>query len=180
MKRALAAIALGLAACARAPVPVTREAFPQEAERAEVAFGALKAGLLSRLSAAIGQDGPAGAISVCSTEALPLTEQIAIERGVEVGRTSFRLRNAKNAPRAWAAAHVASAENRPAYFDLGDRVGVLAPMPLGGLCVTCHGPREGLAPDVRDALAQRYPDDQAVDFQEGDLRGYFWAEVPKR
>ncbi len=175
------ALALVVAAgCARAPVPVTRDAVEPEAARAEQAFGALKARLLTRLTTAVGEAGPAGAIEVCSAEAATMTREIGAAQGVEVGRTSFRLRNPANAPRAWAKAHVEAAEGRPALFDLGDRVGVLAPMQLGAVCVTCHGPKESLAPEVVAALAQRYPADQAVGFAEGELRGYFWAEVPKR
>jgi hypothetical protein len=33
--------------------------------------------------------------------------------------------------------------------------------------------------DVRQALLQRYPEDRAIGYAEGDLRGWFWVEVPK-
>src|SRR5919206_5275922 len=54
--------------------------------------------------------------------------------GVEVGRTSARLRNPDNAPPAWARTYVAATDGRkaaevaPAAFDLGDRVGLLRPI----------------------------------------------------
>jgi hypothetical protein len=167
----LAMLALG--ACARAPVVVTRDAVEPEAARADAAFGALRTRLTTRLTTALGESGPAGAIEVCGTEARALTEEVGRAQGLEVGRTSLRLRTP-------ATAHVNAAENRPALFDLGERVGVLAPMPLVAMCTLCHGPRETLAPEVRAALANRYPQDQAVGFSAGELRGYFWAEVPKR
>jgi hypothetical protein len=44
--------------------------------------------------------------------------------------------------------------------------------------MACHGPSDSLAPDVADALALHYPDDRATGFTEGDLRGWFWVEVP--
>ncbi|HEY6099429.1 MAG TPA: hypothetical protein VIW03_08370, partial [Anaeromyxobacter sp.] len=56
--------------------------------------------------------------------------------GVEVGRTSARLRNPRNAPPAWARAYVAQTDGRkaadvaPAAFDLGDRVGLLRPIEI--------------------------------------------------
>lgn len=180
--RLLLVLSVALAACARAPVAVAvpRAQVEPEAAKAEQAFGALKAKLMTRLTTAMGEGGPKGAIAVCSVEAHALTAELGTAHGLELGRTSFRLRNPKNAPRAWAAAHVSSAEPRPALFDLGDRIGVLQPMPLGALCVTCHGPREGLAPEIAAELAARYPEDQAVGFLDGALRGYFWAEVPKR
>jgi mono/diheme cytochrome c family protein len=44
--------------------------------------------------------------------------------------------------------------------------------------VQCHGAREALGADVRDLLQAAYPHDRAVDFAEGDLRGWFWVELP--
>ena len=168
------------AACAHSPVPVPREKVEAEVSRAEVAFGALRARLMTRLTTAIADSGLAGAIDVCGTEAQAMANEIGRANGVTVGRTSFRLRNHTNAPKPWAKAFVDSAENRPMLFDLGKSVGVLAPIPAGALCVSCHGPRDRWVPEVQAVLAKRYPKDEAVNFTEGDLRGYFWAEVPKR
>lgn len=173
-------LALVAAGCTRAPVPLAREQAEPEVSLAEQAFGALKAKLMTRLTTAMAEGGPGSAITVCGAEAQALSAALGQEHGIELGRTSFRLRNAANAPRPWAATHVSTAEARGASFDLGKKVGVLAPIPLAGMCVACHGPRETLSPDVAAALAVRYPDDRAVGFAEGDLRGYFWAEVPKR
>jgi hypothetical protein len=62
--------------------------------------------------------------------------------------------------------------------DLGDRVGVLRPLPTAATCTKCHGTVERLSPDVRDLLATAYPQDKATGFEEGDLRGFIWAEAP--
>ncbi len=106
--------------------------------------------------------------------------------GVTVGRTSARLRNPGNAPPAWASAHVAATDGRkaaevpPVAFDLGDRVGLLRPIEVRKRCLTCHAAREQLAPGTRDWLARAYPQDRAVGYAIGDLRGFWWAEAPKR
>jgi hypothetical protein len=174
---------MALVSCARAPVAITREGVEPQAAKADQAIGALRAKLLARVTEAMGQGGPAAAIEVCSAEALALTAEVGRASGVEVGRTSFRVRNPANAPRPWAAATVTAAEGmkaadaKPAFFDLGDRVGVLQPMPVGAVCVTCHGAQ--LQPEVEAAVKARYPSDRATGFTEGDLRGFFWAEVPK-
>jgi hypothetical protein len=44
--------------------------------------------------------------------------------------------------------------------------------------VTCHGGEEDLPREVVGALAEGYPQDQATGFSEGELRGWFWIEVP--
>ncbi len=51
---------------------------------------------------------------------------------------------------------------------------------ISNLCVTCHGPTDALAPDVKQVLATRYPGDQATGYALGDLRGIAWAELPAR
>ena len=46
-------------------------------------------------------------------------------------------------------------------------------------CLACHGPAEALDEEVRVALAELYPEDRATGFRSGDLRGWFWVEVPR-
>ena len=43
-------------------------------------------------------------------------------------------------------------------------------------CLTCHG--SSLAPDVAAQISDLYPQDRAVGFEAGDLRGVFWLEFP--
>jgi mono/diheme cytochrome c family protein len=87
------------------------------------------------------------------------------------------------APRAWARLAVEAAAGKRAAdvgavaFDLGGRVGVLRPIPVGPACVACHGAPEAFPGELRDALAAAYPGDRATGFREGDLRGFFWAEA---
>ncbi|HEY6006606.1 MAG TPA: DUF3365 domain-containing protein, partial [Anaeromyxobacter sp.] len=105
--------------------------------------------------------------------------------GVEVGRTSARLRNPDNAPPAWARAYVEgtdgrkAADVRPAAFDLGDRVGLLRPIEIRRRCLGCHARREDLSAGTRAWLARSYPEDRALGYALGDLRGFWWAEAPK-
>lgn len=154
--------------------------------RAHEAIQELQGTLLRRLSTSMASGGPAAAIQVCRDEAVQMTGAIASKHGIAIGRTSHRLRNPNNAPRAWAAPLVASQAGRkavdvpPAVFDLGDRIGVLRPIGMQDFCVTCHGERDAIAPSVRDELASSYPADAAVGFAPGDLRGWIWAEVPKK
>lgn len=102
-----------------------------------------------------------------------------------VGRTSARLRNPANAPPPWARDHVArtdggkAADTRALAFDLGDRVGLLRPIEIRGRCLHCHAAREALAPATRAWLERAYPEDRALGYALGDLRGFWWAEVPR-
>jgi hypothetical protein len=104
--------------------------------------------------------------------------------GVEVGRTSARLRNPRNAPPAWARAFVDATDGRkaadvaPRAFDLGDRVGLLRPIEIRRRCLHCHARREDLPASTRAWLGSAYPSDRALGYSLGDLRGYWWAEAP--
>ena len=106
--------------------------------------------------------------------------------GVRVGRTSSRLRNPENGPPPWARAYVAETDGRKASevagaaFDLGDRVGLLRPIEVRRRCLACHAPAEALSEGTRDWLGRAYPEDRALGYAAGDLRGFWWAEAPKR
>ena len=151
---------------------------------AEAAIVALQRRLSTRLLQELRTGGLAQAIAVCRDEAPALTAETVRALGVRVGRTSHRLRNPRNTAPAWAERLVAAGANRkaasvePAVVDLGDRVGVLRPIPTMAMCLRCHGPVEELSSDVKTFLARSYPTDRAVAFEEGDLRGFAWAEAP--
>lgn len=172
-----------------APEPVSwaLDAVPAElqpaVEKANASMAALQGALLQKLMPAMQTSGPVGAIDVCSKEAQVMSRQISADQGIALGRTSHKLRNAKNATPQWATAYVdknagaRAADVQPRAFDLGDRIGVLRPIPTQPMCLSCHGP--DVKEDVSAAIAANYPDDRARGFTEGDLRGFFWAEVPK-
>jgi hypothetical protein len=153
-------------------------------QAADAAIGALQRRLSARLLEELQKGGPARAVAVCRDEAQPLTAEIARAQGILVGRTSHRLRNPGNAPPSWAEPFVAAGAGRradaaeAAVVDLGERVGVLRPIATGATCLECHGPAERVSPEVKAFLASAYPDDRAIGFSEGDLRGFVWAEAP--
>lgn len=147
-------------------------------QKAEAARDALAKALLGELTAALA-NGPQQAIAVCQERAPVLAAEVAQQHGVRVGRTSLALRSPRNAPPDWAADHLRSGPATAAWFA-GSRgeFGAMLPIRLLPQCVQCHGEAASLSAEVRAALAERYPQDRAVGFRPGDLRGYFWVEVP--
>lgn len=154
--------------------------------RADAAMKALQGALLNRLREEMTRGGPPAAISVCRDEAQAITARIAKEQGIAIGRTSDRLRNPANAAPAWARDTVVSGAGKRAadlqqvVVDLGDTVGVLRPIGTVDACTSCHGTPSSIGPEVRDLLVKAYPGDRATGFAPGDLRGWMWAEVPRR
>jgi Protein of unknown function (DUF3365) len=167
------------------PVASAPEAFRDAVQRGDVVVAGMQSALLAELTKEMQRGGPEGAVKVCHLDATAVSQQVARKQGVAAGRTSHRLRNPTNAPRPWAAPIVASHAGKPMagvdgfVVDLGERIGLLRPIGFRAACAGCHGPREQLAPGVLKELQDRYPGDQAVGFKDGDIRGWFWVEIPK-
>jgi hypothetical protein len=176
------------ALCAQGPpawrIGDTPSTFRPVVARADLVIAAMHDAVLRELSAAFAEGGPEMAIKSAHIESALVTQRLARE-GIAAGRTSDRLRNPTNVVPAWAAAIVKANAGRPTRevegfsVDLGDRLGVIRPVVERGICANCHGPAERLSPAVRAVLSERYPADKAVGFAEGEIRGWFWVEMPK-
>ena len=148
-------------------------------ERATLSRDALFNELSTRLLATMSNGGPAKAIEVCSKLAPKLAKEVGEQHHVSIGRTAIRLRNENNRPPAWAEPLLKDLPTKPVVQDLENgSTGVLFPILLKVQCLTCHGPDDKIASEIRTELARLYPNDKATGFQEGDLRGWFWVEVP--
>ena len=148
-------------------------------ERALMAKETLFKRLSSELMAAMSNGGPSAAIEVCSRKAPKIAAEVGEEHGLSIGRTSFKLRNPANKPPAWAVPLVEQRLAEPKFVELDNHVtGAFLPIHLKTQCLTCHGEQNQIADDVKEELAKRYPDDTATGFKDGDLRGWFWVEVP--
>jgi len=155
------------------------------------AADALAQGLVGRLQEAMEEGGPAGAVDFCAQEALELTHQIQDDHdpSLEVKRTTLRWRNPANAPDAWE-------ERVLQYLDRLERsdpdavpTELTAAGPDGslryyrvlrtaGMCLQCHGDIPSLPSEVQQIVRERYPDDRATGYREGDLRGVIRVEIP--
>lgn len=196
---AVAVCSLLGSSCARQPEPVSEaeDAAPaatewkvvattemnetQEAQHELVlaATNALVAETLGELEAALESDGGAGGIQVCRDKAPAIAAHVSDQFGLSIGRTSHRLRNPNNVPPEWAKPYVAEMASEPVYLaGPNGELGALLPIRLKAQCQMCHGPVETIDDEILTAIRTTYPDDQAVGFVEGDLRGWFWVEAP--
>jgi hypothetical protein len=152
--------------------------------RADLVIVSMQDAVLRELNHELANRGTAGAVDVFHLDLTATIQRLARQEGIAAGRTSDRLRNPTNAPRPWAAplvnAHAGESARSVEGFvvDLGDKVGVLRPITERPICAGCHGPL--VAPAVRTALLERYPADKGAGFADGEIRGWFWVEMPKR
>ena len=160
--------------------------------RAQAAAKSFSGQLQQRLQGAMKQNGPVAAIDVCYTDAPVIAEAVMAEHGVRLGRVAVpgRNRNSAHAAGDWQLETLQAFQGAvDGGADAGDQVVVfrdelpddVALRMMRGIatqegCLACHG--GAVEPDVRAAIAARYPDDGATGFAVGDLRGALWVEVP--
>ncbi|TVU82117.1 MULTISPECIES: DUF3365 domain-containing protein [Pseudoalteromonas] len=149
----------------------------QEAEKRIKEFSS---SLKSRLKSAINKGGLSAGVKVCSEQAPKIAEQLSTD-GWSIGRTSLRTRNTSNMPDEWELKTLADFEklkqqgtevNRLAKLSYGEQsFRYMKAIPTGGLCLACHG--TSVTPDVKKVIQHYYPEDKAIGFNVGDIRGAF-------
>lgn len=173
------------------PDPVPEDVRAEVEARGGAAAGALAQGLISRLASAMAEGGVAGAVDFCSIEALVLTSEIAggHDSALEVKRTSNRWRNPENAPDPYEERVLAYLEGLEAV-ERGTAPETLTAMgPQGSyrfyrtlrtapMCLSCHGDEDNLDAAVLHLLHERYPDDRATGYTEGEFRGVIRVQMP--
>jgi len=180
-------IVLALVACGPAPREPAAENSPAEVppealEKARQAADALTGELIATLGRELGAGGPVGAVKVCAE----MAPQIAASHsgdGVTVRRVTLKVRNPQDTPDEYERGVLADLESRLADGALpkevtevvsdgaGSRLRYLRPLVIKSTCLQCHGDVESMDPELRTLLEERYPDDQAVGYKQGDLRG---------
>jgi len=114
--------------------------------------------------------------------------------GVEGGRISLKTRNAERAtPVDWEARQLEEFDRRAAAGEAATGIEAAAivddgrggrvfrymkALPVAPLCVQCHGDRDGLAPELLQALRRDYPHDRATGYAVGDIRGAVSVQRP--
>ena len=153
--------------------------------RADLIVIGMQDSLLRQLHHRLDEGGPVPAFEACHIDTTDLTRRLGRYEGIAAGFTSDRLRNPTNKPKGWAAGLVAEDAGRHARdvdgfaVDLGNRIGVLRPISEHAICASCHGPVDRVTPGVQQLIGERYPHDRAIGFAEGEIRGWFWVEMPK-
>ena len=179
----VAVFALLLAACGESEPPAGQLSPQDEAlyQQAAVALiDNLVGELGGKLKEAIEEGGPSNAIFVCRSEA-PRAAAAHSQGGWTIGRVSDRVRNPDNRANAAELAVMQQLGDSAApefieRWDKGDSSAVYyyyQPIRTKLLCLKCHGTESNMDPVVTAAVAEHYPDDQARDYDIGDLRGVF-------
>ena len=137
------------------------------------------------LVAAMKSSGPVGAINVCNNVAPTIASELSKKYGIEIARTSLKVRNPDNAPDNWEENVLNAFEKRKLEGEMvktitfseivtedgSQEMRMMKAIPTGEVCLICHG--SNIAEPVQASLDKLYPDDQATGFSLGDIRGAF-------
>jgi len=167
----------------------TDKEIKQEAKTAIMKMGTtLKAHMKQNMKAG----GSMQAAAFCSNEARGIAKKVndSYEKGVSVKRISLKYRNPADKPTADEAKvleelHTAFDANKTVPKMLVKEISdnhykVYKPIFINnGVCLQCHGVN-GVRDDKAYKLIEaKYPDDKAVGYKNGDLRGAFVVDIVK-
>ena len=125
------------------------------------------------------------AVSVCSDTAQVLTNNFGVEKGVYIKRVSLKNRNVNNAPDDFEKMilnkFIMMQQNNELnseteYAEIVEEgefkyLRYVKPILVQAECLNCHGSENEIMPEVKQLISQAYPDDKAVGYKIGDLRG---------
>ena len=187
MQRFMTVITLGLAAIS---TDISATDYDTEIAASRDTVQEFMQTLKQELQAGMQAGGPVNAISVCNLTAPAIASTYSARNGWDVGRTSLKLRNPDNAPDAWERSVLEAFEKRkeagedPAKMEFYEvvrqddvsEIRYMKAIPTAGLCLACHG--EQLDSIVKARLETLYPEDQALGYRAGDIRGAFTITQP--
>ena len=149
-------------------------------------------GLSAQLQHAMKEGGPAHAVEFCSLNALSIVDSLSAAHHARIRRTSDRVRSPIDAPDGeearmmqamlaeWEAGKTATAVSSRVVAH-GDSIAYYRPIFISSpTCLKCHGIKgETADASALDAIAARYPADEATGYQLGELRGMWSVRWPR-
>lgn len=143
--------------------------------------------LKHELMAALKTGDLGAAVHTCHISAPTITENLNASNTTTIKRTSLKWRNPNNKPDSWERAVLAKFAQQ---LDNGVAIEKLRftevikseeqttyrhikAIKTQDICLVCHGPRDSLSDEIKQVLAEKYPDDLATGFSAGQLRGAF-------
>ncbi len=154
------------------------------------AAGTILQTFMSSLQGAMKEGGVMHAVSFCNTEVPAITKKVkaTLPQGLKVKRATTQVRNPHNTPDEmelkaleFFTQEFKRTGSYPASYiqSLQDGYRFYKPLLIAKPCLSCHGDKAAMAPELRELILEKYPTDQATGYKEGDLRGVLRIEIPQ-
>ncbi|MBK7865822.1 MAG: DUF3365 domain-containing protein [Ignavibacteriales bacterium] len=174
-----------LAGCVKQVEPKKDVKLEEAKLTASKAAGEFMKELKTILVAEMKKGGPESALNVCSDTAQEFAKTYSTMKGMELRRVSFMNRNEANVPDDAELMWLKECENMmkadnfnkdTVFFRVersakSNTLHLAKPILLVEECVVCHGTNEQIPGNIKKLIAEKYPNDKAVNFSPGDLRG---------
>ncbi|MFH1660280.1 MAG: DUF3365 domain-containing protein [Pseudomonadota bacterium] len=149
--------------------------------------------VVNAMQEAVAEKGVAGAIPVCKEQAPELIKAKRQETGWDIRRVSLKTRNAeRGTPDLWEVRQLADFNIRAANGEKIDTMEkseivsidgkqvfrYMKALPVGDVCLKCHGAVDGMEAGLKAKLAESYPHDQATGYSKGQIRGALTVKRP--
>mgnify|MGYP000063521065 FL=1 len=137
--------------------------------------------------------GVVEAIPVCKDQAPKLLKEQSDKTGWKMSRVSLKTRNPeRGTPDVWEARQLADFNIRAAAgekvesLEAGEIVTeagkpffrYIRAIPVGDVCLKCHGPSDRIEAGLKSELARNYPHDRAFGHEKGQIRGALTVRRP--
>ncbi len=141
------------------------------------------------LKAALQRGGVAEAVNYCNLNAIPITDSLATFYKVSIKRATAKPRNQANLATAaeleilsvWEDKKANGGEISPVLFEGETSVDFYSPIVLQEMCTACHGVKgKTFTVDAETIIKNKYPEDKATGYIEGDLRGMWHIVFEKK
>lgn len=157
-------------------------------ERGLEIAGITQNAMSTQLKKALEEDGVPNAVQYCNLAAYPIADSLSKIYDATIRRVTDKPRNPNNAMTAqeqeiFSQFQLQWNDKQPiapivAKLKNG-KIAFYAPIGIQALCTKCHGKLgETLTADSYTVIQKLYPEDQAIGYAEGDLRG-MWSIVMK-
>lgn len=148
-----------------------------------------KSNIGKNLMKAVKERGAAGAVEFCNTRAIPITDSMAVVLNVKVKRVSDKPRNPINTANSeeiayiegWRKAKANGEKYPPKVTEMENKMVGYYPIEINQTCLKCHGiPEKQINTETLANIKKLYPNDKAIAYAEGDIRGIFVVEMDKK
>ena len=184
-------IIINLPGCAHPPIVESVQS-GELRERAQSFIKDLNTEVKGRLGKAIKDSGYGGAVIMANEQGgyTIASEMMKQNEGLIIRRVSFKNRNPNNIPDAYESRMLHLMEKDHAkgtlkvyYEDFATTSGEKAykymePIIIKELCLHCHDTKNAIDPEALVQIKKLYPNDKAMDYKTGDLRGAIFVTLP--
>jgi hypothetical protein len=189
----ITAVLLAQAVCAQAVLAQSAPAQdPAWVADVKAVAQAVPPKLLAVLQDEIARSGYDGAVLACRDQAPAMARAASEKSGWNIRRVSLRNRNPKAVPDAWERAALEDFDRRAAAGEPAaqlERAEItqeggqatqryIRALPTAEFCLGCHGTRDRVSAAVGTRLAELYPDDRALGYRVGEIRGALTLRRP--